>query len=325
MLRIHGVRSALRLGIALTLGIAGVGISNAIAPQVAVAQQAGRVDLALNRQLGESFASFIQRAEAAAQTTVEQSFSRNPQLNQLQINVLGENDGLISPVLALDVSRSQWQSRPDAQAWSTRFGDSRVLLGFDSPQPDSESAQAEDRSTQPEVAVQKPAPSDATGATVADTPRPSRSGSSTVILIPSSGAGATVSEPTDPASTPSTESTAANSETSPSQTDTAADPETTRLGVPNIETDFSRLRVSDDGTLLETQERDIRTTIEPDQPLDDADSAEPEATEPTPTSTSQPQSTGVTAESSATSDSSSTIPQVPRIESPTVPTVPDGS
>ncbi len=324
MSQIQGVQSAFRgaiapIRVAMTLGVASVGVVSmglfeAIAPHVSVAQQAGRVDVAINRQQEESFASFLQRAEAVAQSTAQQSFSQNPQLNQLQIHIIGENAGLVAPLLSLEVSRSQWQSQPQVQAWSTRFGDSRVLLGFDSLQPDREAALSEGESAPPDGADQKPVPPD-DGAfddesTVTDAPRPSGSESSTIIVTPPSGTTITGS-----GSASDTNSELPPADASSAETEPAAATDTTRPGIPTVETDPSRLQEADDGTLLETQERTPTAPVESSQP---PDSPPIDAAQPQPSSENPP-------ESLLAPDAAPTIPQVPQIESPTIPTVPSGS
>jgi hypothetical protein len=52
-------------------------------------------------------------------------------VTDVSIIVSVQNYGAIAPVLALDVSRPQWRSRPDAQNWATYFKTARSLLFFD--------------------------------------------------------------------------------------------------------------------------------------------------------------------------------------------------
>jgi len=102
----------------------------AIAPQKVQAYTAN-VDVSLNRQTGESFQSFLRRAEAVARAAAQRSFDRDILVTQVLVTVVGQNDGAIVPVLSLAVSRQAWRNRPDPQRWATYFPNTQSLLRFD--------------------------------------------------------------------------------------------------------------------------------------------------------------------------------------------------
>jgi hypothetical protein len=105
-------------------------LTEAIAPQVVRAYTA-RVDLAIDRLPGENYETVLRRAEAAARASAQRSFDQDILVTDVSIIVSVQNDGAIAPVLALDVSRPQWRSRPDAQNWATYFKTARSLLLFE--------------------------------------------------------------------------------------------------------------------------------------------------------------------------------------------------
>jgi len=113
----------------------------AIAPQKVQAYTAN-VDVSLNRQTGESFQSFLRRAEAVARAAAQRSFDRDILVTQVLVTVVGQNDGAIVPVLSLAVSRQAWRNRPDPQRWATYFPNTQSLLRFDE-------SETEEAGTQP--------------------------------------------------------------------------------------------------------------------------------------------------------------------------------
>ena len=121
-------------------GISWLSLS-ALAPQVADAYTA-RVNVALNRELGESYRSFLRRAEAVARAAAQRSFDRDILVTDVAVTIVGENNGAIAPILALEVSRQAWRRRPDPQRWTTYFPNTQSLLGFGSTTDETDATQA---------------------------------------------------------------------------------------------------------------------------------------------------------------------------------------
>ncbi|MBD2387384.1 hypothetical protein [Cylindrospermum sp. FACHB-282] len=109
--------------------------TEAIAPQIVRAETA-RVDLAFDRLPDENYETILRRAEAAARAAAQRSFDQDILVTDVSIIVSVQNFGAIAPVLALEVSRPQWRSRPDPLRWVTYFKTSRSLL-FLEPKPAS--------------------------------------------------------------------------------------------------------------------------------------------------------------------------------------------
>jgi len=72
-------------------------------------------------------------ADAEAAKYIKQAFGRN--VSQAFVRVLGDRNGLISPMLTISVSNAQWRSQPKIQAWAKYYPNSNVLLGFVAPSP----------------------------------------------------------------------------------------------------------------------------------------------------------------------------------------------
>ncbi len=93
-----------------------------------------RATITLDRQPGETYQTLLRRAEAAARAATQQTFDRDLLVTDVSVTIVAETDeGLIAPVLALAVSRTEWRRLPDPQRWSTYFENARVLLRLDQP------------------------------------------------------------------------------------------------------------------------------------------------------------------------------------------------
>ena len=85
--------------------------TEAIAPQIAQANTE-RIEISLPRYQNETYQGLLNRAEAAALKSLEQSFAQDTQLTNVSIVIMGQNHGKIAPVLFLKVDRSEWLSNP---------------------------------------------------------------------------------------------------------------------------------------------------------------------------------------------------------------------
>lgn len=122
------------LGLAACLGLtAGIwGLEGAIAPQIAQAYIV-RVTISLDSQEGEVFEVIRRRAEAAARAAVQRSFDQDILASAASVRINIERNGLVLPLLTVDVSRTQWKNRPDPQRWATYYRSARTLLRLDEP------------------------------------------------------------------------------------------------------------------------------------------------------------------------------------------------
>ena len=106
----------------------------AIAPSI-VQAYTSRVNITLDRQPNESFATLVRRAEAVARAAAQRSFDNDILVSEAAIVVTGENIGLSAPILTLQVTRDSWKNNPDAQRWATYYPNSKKLLRIDDPVP----------------------------------------------------------------------------------------------------------------------------------------------------------------------------------------------
>ncbi len=107
---------------ALSLTLIGVGF---LFQHTAQADTARIDDITIDRQPDETYDSLIQRAETAARTALLQGFNRSSQITDVSVIILGQNQGVIAPVLAIGLSRPQWRGGNDK---FTYFNSARSLL-----------------------------------------------------------------------------------------------------------------------------------------------------------------------------------------------------
>lgn len=119
-------------GISWLLGVA-------IAPQSAQAYTAA-LNVSLSRQPGESYQSFVRRAEAVARAAAQRSFDQDILVTDVAVTITGQNDGAIAPILLLEVTRQSWRSRPDPQRWATYFPNTQSLLRFNQTTAEAETS-----------------------------------------------------------------------------------------------------------------------------------------------------------------------------------------
>jgi hypothetical protein len=117
----------------LMLGCCGIFLSFDAALNASIVQAyTARLDVTLDRLPNETFESLVRRAELVARSAVQRSFDRDILASEVLVIVTGRNREFEAPVLTLNVSRSQWQARPDARQWATRHRNVAGLLGFES-------------------------------------------------------------------------------------------------------------------------------------------------------------------------------------------------
>lgn len=101
----------------------------AIAPPI-VQAYTSRLSIALDVQPGETYATFLRRAEAVAGAAVQRSFDRDILLSEVSVVVVGQKSGASAQVLSLQANRTQWRSRPDPRRWATYYRSAASLLRF---------------------------------------------------------------------------------------------------------------------------------------------------------------------------------------------------
>jgi hypothetical protein len=79
----------------------------------------------------EAFDGLMREANTLAQSLVGQGFVSNPTSIEVIVNVLGERNGQVIPLVSVRVSRADWQSQPRVEQWARYAGrPARQLLGL---------------------------------------------------------------------------------------------------------------------------------------------------------------------------------------------------
>jgi hypothetical protein len=86
------------------------------------------VDLRLPTREGEDYKVLVRRAETLARTAAQSSFDREILVSDVSIKITAEDQSQAALVLQMNVSRSDWYSRPDPRIWSTYFPVAEQLL-----------------------------------------------------------------------------------------------------------------------------------------------------------------------------------------------------
>lgn len=151
-----------RLGSAIALGLrfASIGLVSlhlaSLAPRpVRAASQ--RLTLNLSVQPGDSLRDLLDRAEARTASVVRDTFSRDITLSDISLIVLGERDGLVTPLLSLNVRRDRWRTDPRVSTWAQYYPNASSLLGVEAIAPDSpdstpDTTPTSERPTRPAIA-----------------------------------------------------------------------------------------------------------------------------------------------------------------------------
>jgi hypothetical protein len=80
-----------------------------------------------------SYSALMEQARQSATDLIERAFHDNPDWDDVSVHILGSRGENILPLLITQVSRSDWQSRPDIDYWGQSTGlSARLLLGLDS-------------------------------------------------------------------------------------------------------------------------------------------------------------------------------------------------
>ncbi|HEY9691548.1 MAG TPA: hypothetical protein V6D15_05055 [Oculatellaceae cyanobacterium] len=162
-------RSFVKLGLVTLLGCSGASstITSALAnPLIAQASTPGitttsppnqpnlvQLQVSVPRNPNESFETMVRRSEAMARTFIQRSFDKNKVVTNVNLTVLGENQGFIAPIVSMKVNRQGWKRSPDPQMWATYFPNAQTLLGLQ----DNLVTAAQPASTPPVQTITSPA------------------------------------------------------------------------------------------------------------------------------------------------------------------------
>jgi hypothetical protein len=89
-----------------------------------------RQEIRVERLKNESYDAFIRRSELVSRAAIQRAFDRDIVMSTVLLFIMGQHQGMEAPVMSVEVSRSQWQARPDARIWATYYRMAQTLLGF---------------------------------------------------------------------------------------------------------------------------------------------------------------------------------------------------
>lgn len=101
-----------------------------LTPPPAAQAYLARQEIRVERLKAEPYAAFISRSELIARAAIQRAFDRDLLASSLVVYIIGLHQGAEAPVMSVEVSRSQWQQRPDSRRWATYYRMSQILLGF---------------------------------------------------------------------------------------------------------------------------------------------------------------------------------------------------
>lgn len=116
-------------------------------PRPALASSDGQIFVDMPVYGRTSSDDLISQAESIAEQKINQYFSANPELADVEVVVLGSRNGDVIPVLTTAVSRSQWQENPQVSAWSKYYTAYALLRRHDERRPTQVAAAPSRRST----------------------------------------------------------------------------------------------------------------------------------------------------------------------------------
>ncbi len=111
-----------------------LGLTTATGLSLALPQRShayiARQEIRVERLKNESYDSFIRRSELVSRAAIQRAFDRDIVMSTVVLFIMGQHQGMEAPVMSVEVSRSQWQARPDARVWATYYRMAQTLLGF---------------------------------------------------------------------------------------------------------------------------------------------------------------------------------------------------
>jgi hypothetical protein len=121
-----------RFALILTFSTLASVILSAIAPKIVTAYPQ-TVEIYLTRQGGETYENLLERSAIIARAATQRTFDTDVLVTEVAVIILADNEGLIAPLLTLNVSREDWWEKPDPKAWIDYYDGISTLLQFHQP------------------------------------------------------------------------------------------------------------------------------------------------------------------------------------------------
>jgi hypothetical protein len=115
--------------LAVLLGFSSVTTLTLTQPQVSQAY-ISRQEIRVERLKDEPYAAFVSRSELVARAAIQRAFDRDILASTIILYIVGLHQGAEAPVMSVEVTRTDWQRRPNPRRWATYYRMAQVLLGF---------------------------------------------------------------------------------------------------------------------------------------------------------------------------------------------------
>jgi hypothetical protein len=100
--------------------------------ETSIVGPAHEVVLTLEASDYPSYSRLMQQAQQVTTHLIQRAFNENPNWSVVNVHILGSHRGNVLPLMVTQVSRSDWQTRPDVDYWGQSTGlFARLLLGLD--------------------------------------------------------------------------------------------------------------------------------------------------------------------------------------------------
>lgn len=94
-----------------------------------------QITLSIDATLSPTFSDLMNRAEALAESEINQRFQADSTITELQITVMGERNGQSVYLLSSRISRNSWSMGANADQSTQYFAMSSALLGYRNSDP----------------------------------------------------------------------------------------------------------------------------------------------------------------------------------------------
>jgi predicted dehydrogenase len=116
------------LGTLIWLGSGAISLTPFLTSPPPAYATTSRLTLFVTRNPAESYESFLRQSEAIARAGIQRSFDADPLISEVIVTVVGNNQEIAVPIMEVQVSRNEWQQRPDPQYWAEYYTNASVLL-----------------------------------------------------------------------------------------------------------------------------------------------------------------------------------------------------
>jgi hypothetical protein len=116
------------LSLSMLAGSGAIALTGLLSLPEAAQAYTTRATLFVPRDPAESYDAFLRQSEAVARAGIQRSFDADLLVSEVIVTIVGDNQGIAVPVMEVQVTRSEWQQRPDPQYWAEYYNNASILL-----------------------------------------------------------------------------------------------------------------------------------------------------------------------------------------------------